>query len=155
MRFRVGAAGQLREALKGLPSRPGRRRGGRLTDVSGGLALDLLDLVVVAGYGALVLWIGLRAGRRGNSRQELMLGGRSLPAWAVLCSTVATELSAATFVGVPHAAYTGDWTYLQLAFGAAVAKLVLAARVIPLYHRLRVVTVYGFLGTRFGPRSRA
>lgn len=67
---------------------------------------------------------------------------------------VATESSAATFVGVPHAAYTRDWSYLQLAFGALLGKLVLARHVIPLCHRLDITTVYAFLQHRFGPRTR-
>ncbi|MFP6639273.1 MAG: hypothetical protein VCC04_03440, partial [Myxococcota bacterium] len=82
--------------------------------------------------------------------QDFALGGRSLPTWAVLCSMTATELSAATFIGVPHAAYTGDWSYLQLALGALLAKVLLARRVIPLYYRSGIVTVYGFLADRFG-----
>jgi SSS family transporter len=52
---------------------------------------------------------------------------------------------------VPQAAYLGDWSFLQLAFGSLLAKTVLGVFVIPLYHRLGVVTVYGFLGLRFGP----
>ncbi len=113
-----------------------------------------LDLAVVASYGVGIVALGVASGRGHGSSRELLLGGRRLPGWAVLLSMVATELSAATFIGVPHAAYTGDWSYLQLAFGALFAKLLLAARVIPLYHRLGVVTVYGFLETRFGPGVR-
>ncbi|MBW2386561.1 MAG: hypothetical protein JRG92_23270 [Deltaproteobacteria bacterium] len=112
------------------------------------------DVAVMGLYAGLLLWIGQRATRGGLDASELMLGGRRLPAWAVLCSMVATELSAATFIGVPHAAYTGDWSYLQLAVGALIAKGILARWVIPLYHRAGVVTVYGFLALRFGERPR-
>jgi len=112
------------------------------------------DLGVMALYAAALLWIGRRASAGRLDASELMLGGRRLPAWAVLCSMVATELSAATFIGVPHAAYTGDWSYLQLAIGALLAKGVLAKWVIPLYHRSGIVTVYGFLAGRFGDRPR-
>jgi len=54
----------------------------------------------------------------------------------------------------PHAAYTGDWSYMQLAVGALLAKAVLARHVIPLYHRMGIVTVYGFLEARFGDLPR-
>ncbi len=83
-----------------------------------------------------------------------MLGAREIPAFAVLISLLATELSAATFLGVPHAAFAGDWFYLELGFGALAAKALLAWRVIPLYYEARVLTVYGFLETHFGPRTR-
>ena len=112
------------------------------------------DYVVLAAYAALVLWIGLYSARKHASSADLLLGQRAVPGWAVLLSMVATELSAATFIGVPVAAYSGNWSYLQLAFGSLLGKLVLARMVIPLYHRLKVVTVYGFLETSFGPATR-
>ncbi|UCE87593.1 MAG: hypothetical protein JSU66_07745, partial [Deltaproteobacteria bacterium] len=112
------------------------------------------DYAVISVYAVAVLAIGGRAAREHQSASDLLLGRRELPAWAVLFSMVATELSAATFIGVPHAAYGGNWAYLQFAFGALAGKLVLAATALPLYHRLRVVTVYGFLEQRFGPRAR-
>ena len=126
-----------------------------------------LDVVAIGAYAAVVLAIGLRAGPRaagepgsGGSAgpaansQDWLVARRDLPTWAVLGSMVATELSAATFVGVPHAAFTGDWSYLQLAFGALAGKWVLARYVIPLYHALGVTTVYGFLSERFGLHTR-
>ena len=112
--------------------------------------MTAFDLVVLSLYAGLLLWIGRRTTGGASDAEQLMLGGRRLPAWAVLFSMVATELSAATFIGVPHAAYTGDWSYLQLAFGALLGKTVLSYWVIPFYHRSGVVTVYGFLARRFG-----
>ena len=112
------------------------------------------DYAVIAAYAGLVLWIGLYSARRHTTSNDLLLGRRAVPGWAVLLSMVATELSAATFIGVPVAAYSGNWSYLQLAFGALLGKLVLARFVIPLYHRLQVVTVYGFLESSFGPGTR-
>ncbi|MCS5637335.1 MAG: hypothetical protein NZ990_12515 [Myxococcota bacterium] len=112
--------------------------------------MNSLDVGVLLTYGAVLLLIGARSARGHQRESEFTLGGRDLPTWAVLCSMTATELSAATFIGVPHAAYTGDWSYLQLAVGALLAKAVLARHVIPLYYRLRIVTVYGFLAERFG-----
>jgi SSS family solute:Na+ symporter len=117
--------------------------------------LTLADIAVIAAYGIVLLIVGGFAARSGGGDEDLALGSRSLPTWAVLCSMTATELSAATFIGVPQAAYTGDWSYLQLAVGALLGKGLLARYVIPLYHRAGVVTVYGYLGERFGPGARS
>ena len=115
-------------------------------------ATDYLALLL---YAALVLALGLRAGRgRRAEGDEFALAGRAVPAWLVLLSLLATELSAATFIGVPHAAWQGAWTYLQFAFGALLGKWALARVALPLYHRLGVVTVYGLLEARFGPATR-
>ena len=89
-----------------------------------------------------------------ESAADLLVGRRSLPTWAVLSSMVATELSAATFLGVPDASYTGTWSYLELAFGALLGKIAISVRVIPLYHRLRLVSIYQLLRTRFGPNAQ-
>ena len=113
-----------------------------------------LDLGILIAYAALLILIGVRVARGNQLETEFTLGGRKIPTFAVLCSMTATELSAATFIGVPHAAYTGDWSYLQLAVGALAAKSILARYVIPLYHRLGIVTVYGFLAGRFGPLAQ-
>lgn len=108
------------------------------------------DWAVMGAYGALVLIIGWRVGRGHQSADELFLGGRRIPAWAAFCSMVATELSAATFIGVPHSGYLGAWFYLQFAFGSLLARIVLAGTFLALYYRMQVVTVYGFLMQRFG-----
>ena len=114
------------------------------------MGLELFDWAVMATYAAAVLFIGWRVGRGHQTTDELFLGGRRIPMWAAFCSMVATELSAATFIGVPQAAYTGKWFYIQFAIGSLLARFVLATWFLSLYYRLNLTTVYGFLGQRFG-----
>lgn len=107
-------------------------------------------------YGAVALAIGVWTTRRAKpGAEDFLLGGRHVPTALVLFSLVATELSAATFVGVPSGSYRSlAWTYLQFGIGSILARLVLAHWVIPLYHRERVRTVYEYIGTRFGEGAR-
>ncbi|MAG55893.1 MAG: hypothetical protein CMJ83_06345 [Planctomycetes bacterium] len=116
-------------------------------------AMQPFDWMVIAAYAIVVIVIGLRAGRGRQSAEDYFLGGRKIPWWAALCSMVATELSAATFIGTPQKGFGGDWTYLQYAIGSLLARVVLATWFISLYYRLRLVTVYGLLGQRFGRTS--
>lgn len=109
---------------------------------------------MIAVYAAAVLILGQLASRGHTKAEDLLVGGRQIPMWAVLASMVATELSAATFLGVPDASYSGTWSYLELAFGALLGKLAISLRVIPLYHRLGVISVYQLLEDRFGPRAQ-
>jgi SSS family solute:Na+ symporter len=109
---------------------------------------------VIAAYAAAVLVLGRWAKKNHESAEDLIVGRRSIPTWAVLGSMVATELSAATFLGVPDAAYVGTWSYLELAFGALLGKIVVSLRVIPLYHRLEVLSIYQLLEIRFGARAQ-
>ena len=56
------------------------------------MQLTLIDLVVIALYGAMALTVGIAFTRRaGANRQEYFLAGRQLPWWALSFSIVATE----------------------------------------------------------------
>lgn len=116
--------------------------------------LSVLDWVVVGGYLGAVLLLGLRAGGRQRTTRDYFLGDRSLPWWAVALSIIATETSAATYVGTPGIAYRASWHYLQMVLGFVLARVFLALFFIGVYYRADVVTVYGFLRQRFGEGAR-
>ena len=116
--------------------------------------MSWLDWSVIGVYAAAVLGLGKLAARGHAKAEDLLVAGRSMATWAVLASMIATELSAATFLGVPDAAYSGSWSYLELAFGALLGKLAISLRVIPLYHRVGVVSIYQLLKDRFGQRAQ-
>jgi solute:Na+ symporter, SSS family len=113
-----------------------------------------MDWLVLAGYTACLVGIAWRASRGQQGADSHLRAGRSLPAWAVVFSILATEISAATYVGVPEAGFKGDWSYLQFAIGNLLGKVALATFVIGLYWKLNLETAYGFLGQRIGPRSQ-
>lgn len=110
----------------------------------------LIDWIVVAVYMSGVIALGLWVGRRKGDVEDYFLAGRNIPWWAALFSLVATEISAATFLGAPEQGYTRDFTYLQFGIGSILARFVLAFLFIEVYYKLRVFTVYGFLSSRFG-----
>ena len=59
----------------------------------------LLDALVILGYFAIIIGIGVHFSRRNNNVSDFALGGRSIPWWAVLASILASEISAGTFFG--------------------------------------------------------
>ncbi len=113
--------------------------------------LEPIDLLVIGTYLTVVVGVGIVVSRRAAEGEELLLAGRSVSTPAVLLSLVATELSAATFIGVPQNSYvTAGWAYLQFGLGALLAKILLSRTLVPLYHRLGVTTVYRLIHQRFG-----
>jgi SSS family transporter len=119
----------------------------------------VIDALVVVAYLAAVLWIGLRWSRgQGSAREgfsEFAVGGRGIPAWAVLFSIIAAETSAATFLGMPGEAYAlRNWTYLQLVVGLVLGRVLVAWLFLKPYYEHGVFSIYEFLGVRFGPRTR-
>lgn len=113
-----------------------------------------IDLAVITVYIAGCTLLGIRLGRRSSGLEGYFLGDRGMPAWAVMISIVATETSTATFLSVPGVAYNGDFTYLQLALGYLVGRVVVATLLLPPYFRREIFTAYQVLNVRFGGATR-
>ncbi len=109
-----------------------------------------VDWIVICVYLLATIGMGMWLSRKQDDLEDYYLGGRGIPWWAALLSMVATEASAATFLGAPEQGLTRDLTYLQFSIGTVAARFVLASVFIAAFYRLRVFTVYGFLMTRFG-----
>lgn len=117
--------------------------------------LGTADWLVLGAYFAALIGLGAWASRRGaTSTADYFLAARSMPVWAVAFSILSTAQSAATYVGVPAAAYGGNLTYLSSSIGGIVAAVILARVVIPAYYRLGVGTPYELLTARFGSTGR-
>jgi SSS family solute:Na+ symporter len=110
-----------------------------------------LDWGVLGIYFAAMIYIGVVAARKDQDAREYFLAHRSIPTWAVAISIVATSLSAATFIGVPDEACNGNITYLLLSMGGLIAVVVVAVLFVPRLYRAGTVTIYGYLGERYGP----
>ncbi len=74
--------------------------------------------------------------------------------WAISLSIVATETSTLTFIGAPAIAYTGNLTFLQLAFGYIIGKVLVSTLLIPAYFKGEIQTAYQLLHVRFGQAVR-
>jgi solute:Na+ symporter, SSS family len=115
-----------------------------------------LDIIVLLAYFGLILGIGLSQRSKSGSVEGFALGDRQTPWWAVLASILAAEISAATFLGAPESGYSkGNWTYAQFAIGTILARIIVSFLFIPLFYRQGVVSLYEYLETRFGPRTRS
>jgi Na+/proline symporter len=115
----------------------------------------LLDGLVILAYFALVIGIGLYKGRGEKSMDEFAVANRMIPWWAVLASILAAEVSAGTFLGTPGEGYgLRNFTYVQLAIGTVVARIIVAYVFIRRFYELRVVSIYEFLDSRFGRTTK-
>ena len=83
------------------------------------------------------------------------LRGDSSIRWGTIgLSVMATQASAITFLSTPGQAYESGMGFLQNYFGLPFALIVVCAVFIPIYHRLKVVTAYEYLGQRFDQKTR-
>ena len=114
------------------------------------MSIGLPDLAVIVVYMAGVVLFGLWVGRGQRGVTDYMLGGRDLPWWALLLSIVATETSTVTFLSIPGFAFTRDFTWIQLAAGMLIGRLLVVAFLLPHYFAGEYFTAYDVLHRRFG-----
>lgn len=112
--------------------------------------MQALDLAIIVVYLAGAAWLGLRLSGKQQNLKGYFLGNRDLPWWAVCLSVVATETSALTVISVPTIAYLGDVTFIQVALGYLIGRIVVAFVLLPRYYRGEMTTAYSYLGLRFG-----
>src|SRR6266496_1193302 len=117
-------------------------------DMDARLAIDSGVLLV---YFVVIISIGLYMGRKEESLADFALGRRQIAWWAILASLIAAETSAGTFFGTPGEAFTlRNYTYLQLAFGAIIARVLVSYIFIKPYYDYKVYSIYEYLTARFG-----
>jgi SSS family transporter len=97
--------------------------------------------------------IGHRLKGRQTSTRDFFLGGRKIPWYAVAASSIATTISAVTFIGVPALVYAtnGNFVYLQLALGGIIARILVARFLVPLYYEKEFYSPYEYMSDRLGP----
>src|SRR5947207_996390 len=114
-----------------------------------------IDGLIVLVYFAGIISIGLYMGRRENTLHDFALGGRRVPWWAVMCSIIAAETSAATFLGAPGEGYEKRTLgYVQLIIGLIIGRVLVGYFFLRPYYQYKVYTVYDYLGVRFGSWSK-
>ncbi|MEQ9453992.1 MAG: hypothetical protein RLN76_05285 [Phycisphaeraceae bacterium] len=116
-----------------------------------------IDWAVVIGYLAITTLLGgLLAGKQATVK-DFFLGGRKLPWYAVAGSSIATEISAVTFVGAPAIVYGlgGNFTYLQLGLvGVLIARLIVAFVLVPAYYKNEIYSPYDYMGNQLGESAK-
>src|SRR5215831_8653290 len=110
-----------------------------------------IDTAVLFSYFVLIISIGLYMGRKEQTLKDFALGGRAIPWWAVLASIIAAETTASTFFGTPGEGFTfRNYTYLQLALGTILARILVSYIFIKPYYDYKVYSIYEYLTVRFG-----
>src|SRR5207245_1712745 len=111
----------------------------------------VIDSAVFLVYFVLLISIGLYMGRKEENLKDFALGGRAIPWWAILASLIAAETSAGTFFGTPGEGFTfRNYTYLQLALGTILARILVSYIFIKPYYDYKVYSIYEYLTARFG-----
>lgn len=112
----------------------------------------LLVLTVIVIYFGILFLISRITSRRANV-DTYFTGNRQSPWFVVAFGMIGASLSGITFISVPGEVGNSNFFYFQLVLGYLVGYFVIATILLPLYYRLRLVSIYSYLETRFGAVS--
>lgn len=118
--------------------------------------MNAIDYVVIAAYLGALLFFGY-ALRKQSSEGDYFLGGRSIGWFPLSLSTMATQLSAISFVSAPAFVglrENGGLKWLTYEFSLPLAMILVMFVIAPALKRAGIVSIYEYLDQRFGRSTR-
>ncbi|MEO0898572.1 MAG: sodium:solute symporter [Bacteroidota bacterium] len=115
-----------------------------------------LDYAIVAIYALGFLGLGYFF-KENNSSKDYFLGGRSMGWFPLSLSTMATQLSAISFISAPAFVgmkENGGMKWLTYEFGVPIAMAIIMIFLIPTLYKAGIVSVYEYLERRFNASTR-
>lgn len=108
-----------------------------------------LVLLTIVLYFLILFGISYIAGRKSDN-QGFFVGNRKSPWYIVAFAMIGSSISGVTFVSVPGMVGDNSFAYLQMVLGFVVGQFIIAFVLIPLFYRMNLVSIYGYLENRFG-----
>lgn len=110
-------------------------------------------LIIIAVYFGVLVLISQIVSRKSSDNDAFFRGNQKSPWYVVAFGMIGSTISGVTFISVPGMVENQDMTYMQMVFGFLLGYIVIAYVLLPLYYRLNLTTIYGYLDQRFGLRS--
>lgn len=111
-----------------------------------------ITLSIIIGYFSILFIISFITGRNADDN-TFFKANRNSPWYLVAFGMIGASLSGVTFISVPGAVGNGQWAYMQMVFGYLLGYFVIATILLPLYYRLNLTSIYGYLDQRYGLKS--
>jgi SSS family transporter len=108
-----------------------------------------LVIGLIAGYFALLMVVA-RITSKGATTSTFFTANKQSPWFLVAFGMIGASLSGVTFISVPGEVGNSFFSYFQVVLGYLLGYLVIARVLLPLYYRLNLVSIYGYLEQRFG-----
>lgn len=109
----------------------------------------LLAIGIIAAYFLLLIAISFLTGKD-DSNDAFFRGKQASPWYVVAFGMIGASLSGVTFISVPGWVATSQFSYMQMVLGYLAGYMVIATVLMPLYYRLNLTSIYGYLEQRFG-----
>jgi Na+/proline symporter len=108
-----------------------------------------LVITIICIYFLILILISLFTSR-GATSHSFFTANRQSPWYLVAFGMIGASLSGVTFISIPGEVGTSQFAYFQLVLGYIVGYYVIGSVLLPLYYRMNLVSIYGYLEERFG-----
>lgn len=116
--------------------------------------MTILDWLIVALFLGVLVTIGYLFSHKNKNIEDYFVAGRSMPGWIVAIAATGTTISAGTFVGSPELGFNTNLTYVMNLIGSIFGGCLVAALILPKLYNAKTITIYGYLGERFGDKAK-
>jgi len=108
-----------------------------------------LVFVVIAVYFSALMFISYLTSR--NTKTETFFTGNHQSPWFLVAfGMIGASLSGVTFISVPGEVGNSNFYYFQIVIGYLLGYFIIANVLMPIYYRLKLVSIYTYLEQRFG-----
>jgi len=104
---------------------------------------------IIALYFGVLILISFLTGKD-DSNQAFFIGKKESPWYIVAFGMIGASLSGVTFISIPGWVATNQFSYMQMVLGYLAGYLVIGLVLMPLYYKLNLTSIYGYLDQRFG-----
>lgn len=108
----------------------------------------LILAVIISYFAVLILFSYLTS--RGANTDSFFVGNKESKWYIVAFGMIGASLSGVTFISVPGWVDTQQFAYMQIVMGYLVGYFVVAYVLLPIYYRMNLISIYGYLEDRFG-----
>jgi Na+/proline symporter len=109
----------------------------------------IANLSVLLGYFGVLMFISWVTSRDSDD-SSFYHGNKKSPWFLVAFGMIGASLSGVTFISIPGWVEASHFGYMQTVFGYMIGYMVIAWVLLPLYYRLKLMSIYTYLEQRYG-----
>ncbi|MDG2371388.1 MAG: sodium/sugar symporter [Flavobacteriaceae bacterium] len=119
---------------------------------------EILDYIVFALYGVIILGVGLWVSRdkkgKTKSAEDYFLASKSLPWWAIGASLIAANISAEQFIGMSGSGFAVGLAIASYEWMAALTLIIVGKYFLPIFIEKKIYTIPEFVEKRFSSQLK-
>ena len=108
-----------------------------------------VTFALIASYFLFLIGISFLTGKNASNAAFFSANKKS-PWFLVAFGMIGASLSGVTFISVPGWVENSSFSYMQVVLGYILGYLVIGTILLPLYYRMNLTSIYGYLESRFG-----